>query len=176
MGEGGTHLPTHKSLCPAGRNGIRQSAEKRGGVRMPVGFRLPSIPRGKCRGAAHAVFLAGNSRFPSVRPIETAKFPILSRFHRVSLEVGETPAGMAANRPLTILGGVLVSTGLQEVQIACRGWSAGHVKSRPRFNCRSTVCSGCLTKPPRAMAPVGRASQTVAKSDSPRFIAWHGRG
>ena len=30
-------------------------------------------------------------------------------------------------------GGVLVSTGWQEVQIACRGWSAGHVKSRPQL-------------------------------------------
>ena len=30
-------------------------------------------------------------------------------------------------------GGVLVSTGLQEVQIACRGWSAGHAKSRPQL-------------------------------------------
>ena len=76
----------------------------------------------------------------------------------------------------TIHGGVPVSTGWQEVQIACRGWSAGHVKSRPSFNCRSSVFSGCLTKQPRAMAPVGRASQSVAKSDSPRFTAWYGRG
>ena len=73
-------------------------------------------------------------------------------------------------------GGVPVSTGWQEVQIACRGWSAGHVKSRPSFNCRSSVFSGCLIKQPRAMAPVGRASQSVAKSDSPRFTAWYGRG
>ena len=73
-------------------------------------------------------------------------------------------------------GGVPVSTGWQEVQIACRGWSAGHVKSRPSFNCRSSFLSGCLTKQPRAMAPVGRASQSVAKSDSPRFTAWYGRG
>jgi len=76
----------------------------------------------------------------------------------------------------TIHGGVPVSTGWQEVQIACRGWSAGHVKSRPSFNCRSSFLSGCLTKQPRAMAPVGRASQSVAKSDSPRFTAWYGRG
>ena len=76
----------------------------------------------------------------------------------------------------SIQGGVPVSTGWQEVQIACRGWSAGHVKSRPSFNCRSSVFSGCLTKQPRAMAPVGRASQSVAKSDSPRFTAWYGRG
>ena len=33
----------------------------------------------------------------------------------------------------SIKGGVLVSTGLQEVQIACRGWSAGHAKSRPQL-------------------------------------------
>ncbi len=78
--------------------------------------------------------------------------------------------------PNTITGGVPVSTGWQEVQIACRGWSAGHVKSRPSFNCRSSVLSGCLIKQPRAMAQVGRASQSVAKSDSPRFTAWYGRG
>jgi len=41
-------------------------------------------------------------------------------------------------------GGVPVSTGWQEARIACRGWSAGHVKSRPSFNCRSSVFSGCL--------------------------------
>jgi hypothetical protein len=73
-------------------------------------------------------------------------------------------------------GGVPVSTGWHEVQIACRGWSAGHVKSRPCFNCRSSVRSGCLTKQPRAMAPAGRASQAVAKSGSPRSTAWYGRG
>jgi hypothetical protein len=30
------------------------------------------------------------------------------------------------------LGGELDSTGQSEVQVACRGWSAGHVKSRPK--------------------------------------------
>jgi len=39
------------------------------------------------------------------------------------------------------------------------------------FNCRSSVFSGCLIKPPRAMVPVGRTSQSVAKSDSPCFTA-----
>ena len=73
-------------------------------------------------------------------------------------------------------GGVTVSTGWQEVQIACRGWSAGHDKSRPSFNCRSSFLSGCLIKQPRAMAPVGRASQSVAKSDSLRSTAGYGRG
>ena len=29
------------------------------------------------------------------------------------------------------VGGELGSTGQFEVQVACRGWSAGHVKSRP---------------------------------------------
>ena len=65
---------------------------------------------------------------------------------------------------------------MQEVQIACRGWSAGHVKSRPSFNCRSSVFSGCLVKQPRAMAPVGRASQSVAKSDSLHSTAGYGWG
>jgi hypothetical protein len=31
----------------------------------------------------------------------------------------------------SLLGGELDSTGQFEVQVACRGWSAGHVKSRP---------------------------------------------
>ena len=39
------------------------------------------------------------------------------------------------------------------------------------FNCRSSVFSGSLVKLLRAMAPVGRAYQSVAKSDSSCFIA-----
>jgi hypothetical protein len=31
-------------------------------------------------------------------------------------------------------GGELGSTGLDEVSVACRGWSAGHVKSRPKIS------------------------------------------
>lgn len=89
---------------------------------------------------------------------------------------GRLGAEVVHHRNPSTRGGVPVSTGWQEVQIACRGWSAGHVKSRPSFNCRSSFLSGCLTKQPRAMAPVGRASQSVAKSGSPRFTAWYGRG
>ncbi len=33
------------------------------------------------------------------------------------------------------LGGELDSTGQVEVQVAYRGWSAGHAKSRPNINC-----------------------------------------
>ena len=108
--------------------------------------------------------------FPLVFPLV---FPLgQSRGERVARAAG-SPLAV----PLGCLfGGVLVSTGWQEVQIACRGWSAGHVKSRPSFNCRSSVFSGCLVKQPRAMAPVGRASQSVAKSDSLCFTAGYGQG
>ena len=137
----------------------------------------PKYPLRRCPRGAAAGLLPGKFRVRSVTT-DTA------------LEVSyDGPGGMSAAASQrggpgihcredrsTQHGGVPVSTGWQEVQIACRGWSAGHVKSRPSFNCRSSVFSGCLVKQPRAMAPVGRASQSVAKSDSPRFTAWYGRG
>jgi len=44
-----------------------------------------------------------------------------------------TGTGRGKSSLIFTAGGVLVSTGWQEVQIACRGWSAGHDKSRPQL-------------------------------------------
>jgi len=129
-----------------------------------------------CRFGPWTPFFQGNEGRRSARPIQPLRFrtivsSTLDGGGREAVRVVDTcrqSSRLLGHKPD---GGVPVSTGWQEARIACRGWSAGHVKSRPSFNCRSSVFSGCLTKQPRAMAPVGRASQSVAKSDSPRFTA-----
>jgi hypothetical protein len=145
---------------------------------------FPKYPRWKVSGRETSVFPA-KKWLPECDTTDTGRgVSNTGRVYRIDYLQGPKPLPAAA-RPAGIgvwlwtdlqegpqnTGGVPVSTGWQEVQIACRGWSAGHVKSRPSFNCRSSVFSGCLIKQPRAMAPVGRASQSVAKSDSPRFTA-----
>ena len=140
-----------------------------------------SIHPKRCRFGPQTAFFQGNEGRPSARPIQALRFrtmisSTLDGGGRGAVRVVDTCRLPSGRRLAGPDGGVPVSTGWQEARIACRGWSAGHVKSRPSFNCRSSVFSGCLTKQPRAMAPVGRASQSVAKSDSPRFTAWYGRG
>jgi hypothetical protein len=64
-------------------------------------------------------------------------------------------------------GGELASTGCAKASVACRGWSVGHVKSRPNPKCRSALRSGCLTlhrsPEPRALPEGERISAMLIR-------------
>jgi len=176
---------------------FQSTGQNSGGGRTTLAATVPLSRAGQCPARGWKARRPKNNGSAAIRPIQTGRFARMEKSttgpagpdrlssglssgfslrtvpRRKSGSGGRFPTGC----PISCLfGGVLVSTGWQEVQIACRGWSAGHVKSRPSFNCRSSVFSGCLVKQPRAMAPVGRASQSVAKSDSLCFTAGYGQG
>ena len=81
-------------------------------------------PRGTPLGRALADAKRGNSTSLKIAP------PAAGPFH--SAEVQLLLTDPVFDRREVCFGGELDSTGQFEVQVACRGWSAGHVKSRPK--------------------------------------------
>jgi len=74
------------------------------------------------------------------------------------------------------IGGELDSTGQLEALAACRGWSAGHVKSRPPIKCRASARNGCLAKVAPAEDLCRRGLTAGCKFGSPRVIVGYARG
>ena len=76
--------------------------------------------------------LPRNSGFCAARPIQPVRFCTIKRSRPLLRSGGRRGH---RKRAKTIPRGRTGIDRMLEVRIACRGWSAGHVKSRPSFNC-----------------------------------------
>ena len=148
-------------------------------VADPAAFprvRPPGLPAGRCATAAGRRSSPGEFgirvgparalRSPESRRTPKAVLPasgisdsiskdppgwVLGRFFRWSVA---SQGGGQLYLGYMSLGGELDSTGQVEVQVAYRGWSAGHAKSRPKLNCQYHG-SGCLRRQPRLRSFAG---------------------
>jgi len=118
----------------------------RGGVAGRREWPWEKYPPRKCQERPKPAWFPENSGIGAARPIQALRF---RRRIRVTGAGGSSVGWPAWPPQQPAAADHRGRTGIDrmtEVRIACRGWSAGHVKSRPSFNCRSSVLSGCLVK------------------------------